>query len=62
MLSGGQVHFVASDAHGSSWRPPDLGEAYAEIASRWGQQTAWKLCLANPQAVISDRPLAGGAA
>ena len=60
MLDSGGVHVVASDAHGVRWRPPDLGEARTAIASRWGAQTAWRLCVGHPRAIIQDRPLAEG--
>ena len=60
LLDAGQVHVVASDAHGVRWRPPDLGEARAAIASRWGEETAWRLCVGHPRAIIQDRPLAEG--
>ena len=60
LLEDGQAHVVASDAHGMSWRPPDLGEARAMIAKRWDEETAWRLCLGHPRAIIQDRPLAEG--
>lgn len=60
LLDAGQVHVVASDAHGIRWRPPDLGEARGAIASRWGEETAWRLCVGHPRAIIQDRPLAEG--
>lgn len=60
LLDAGDVHVVASDAHGVRWRPPDLGEAQAAIASRWGEETAWRLCVGHPRAIIQDRPLAEG--
>jgi len=60
LLDSEQVHLVASDAHGVHWRPPDLGEAHEAIAARWGEETAWRLCVGHPRAIIQDRPLAGG--
>lgn len=62
LMSAHQVHFVASDAHGVSWRPPDLGRARNLIASRWGEKTAARVCGDNARAVIDDRPLLEGAA
>lgn len=59
-VEAGLAHVVASDAHGTGWRPPDLGEARAAIASRWGEQAAWRLCVGHPRAIIQDRPLAEG--
>ena len=60
LLDAGQVHVVASDAHGIRWRRPDLAEARDEIASRWGEETAWRLCVGHPRAIIQDRLLAEG--
>jgi protein-tyrosine phosphatase len=60
LLDAGSVHVVASDAHGTRWRPPDLAEAHAAIADRWGEETAWRLCIGHPRAIIQDRPLAEG--
>ena len=62
LVDAGLVHVVASDAHGITWRPPDLGEARREIASRWGEETAWRLCVGHPRAIIQDRTLAEGVA
>jgi protein-tyrosine phosphatase len=52
LMDAGRVQVVASDAHGVRWRPPDLGEARAMIAERWGEETARTLCLDNPALVI----------
>ena len=60
LLDAGHVHVIASDAHGIHWRPPDLGEARDAIASRWGAEAAWRLCVGHPRAIIQDRPLAEG--
>ena len=60
LVDSGLVHVVASDAHGTSWRPPDLGEAHAAIAARWGEQAAWRMCVGHPRAIIQDRLLAEG--
>ena len=60
LVDAGLVHVVASDAHGLEWRPPDLAEARREIASRWGEEAAWRLCVGHPRAIIQDRPLAEG--
>lgn len=60
LLEAGLVHVLASDAHDLRWRPPDLAEARAAVAERWGEETAWRLCVGNPRAIIHDRPLAEG--
>lgn len=57
LLDEGLVHFVASDAHGSAWRPPGLGRARERIARYWGEETARRLTEQNPAAVVEDRPL-----
>ncbi len=60
LLDAGLIHVIASDAHGIRWRPPDLGEARAAVASRWGEETAWRLCVGHPRAIVQDRELAEG--
>lgn len=60
MLSDGVVHFVASDAHSVDWRPPGLSRAHQEIARLWGEDTADRLAVENPLAVLEDRPIARG--
>jgi protein-tyrosine phosphatase len=49
------AHFVASDAHSPQWRPPGLSRARRVIAARWGEDTAHRLTVENPTAVIEDR-------
>ena len=56
-LNAGLVHFVASDAHGRTWRPTGLGRAREALAATWGEETADRLTAANPRAVLEDRPL-----
>ncbi len=51
------VHFVASDGHGTSWRPPQLERAYEELASGWGEERARHLTEENPRSVIEDREI-----
>jgi protein-tyrosine phosphatase len=62
LLDAGLIHFVASDAHDTSRRPPGLRRAYEMIAGRWGEETARRLTSDNPRAVIEDRPLCEGEA
>lgn len=52
------VHFVASDGHGTSWRPPELKRAYEELESGWGEERARRLTDENPRSVIEDREIA----
>jgi protein-tyrosine phosphatase len=57
LLDAGLVHFVASDSHGTRRRPPGLRRASEVIAGRWGEETARRLTINNPRAVVEDRPL-----
>lgn len=57
MIDADLVHFVASDTHGSVWRPPGLSRARRELAARWGEDTAERLTRANAAAVVANRPL-----
>jgi protein-tyrosine phosphatase len=57
LLDRGLVHFVASDAHGTDFRPPGLAAAYALLAAGWGVETAVALTSGNPAAVVENRPL-----
>ncbi len=57
LLDAGLVHFVASDSHGVRRRPPGLGRAHRLVAGRWGDETARRLFVDNPRAVVEDRPL-----
>jgi len=57
MVDAGLIHFVASDTHGTSHRPPGLSRARALLARRWGEDVAQALTLDHPRAVVEDRPL-----
>jgi protein-tyrosine phosphatase len=56
-MKAGLVHFVASDAHGSRDRTPDMREAFGYISERYGPKCAEHLFVVNPRAVIRGRPL-----
>jgi protein-tyrosine phosphatase len=51
------VHFLASDAHDTEYRPPVLSVAYKRAAELRGEEVADLLLNENPRAVIEDRPL-----
>lgn len=57
LIEAGLVHFVASDCHGVTRRPPGLRGAYQTISSRWGAEVAKRLLSDNPRAVVQNRPL-----
>lgn len=56
-LQRGLVHFVASDAHDSSKRPPRIREALEALREITGEAIAVALTVENPRAVIEQRAL-----
>ncbi len=57
MLDAGMVHFIASDAHDSTRRPPGLSRAYRRVAETRSELVARRLFMTNPRAVLEDRLL-----
>jgi protein-tyrosine phosphatase len=57
LLANRWVHFIASDAHNLTSRPPLMREACDLIAKRYGAEYANLLCTVNPQAVFNGLPL-----
>jgi protein-tyrosine phosphatase len=57
MLREGWVHFVASDSHSASWRPPGLSAARAVLTKQLGTHVAGLLTQGNPSRILDDRPL-----
>ncbi len=53
LLDKNMVHFVASDAHDTEHRPPDLRGPYAFVAKEWGKPVAEKLFVENPRATLT---------
>ncbi|HYC62617.1 MAG TPA: CpsB/CapC family capsule biosynthesis tyrosine phosphatase [Thermoanaerobaculia bacterium] len=51
------VHFVATDAHNTSKRPPRMAEALAALRELVGEEVATALTVDNPRAVIENRAL-----
>jgi protein-tyrosine phosphatase len=51
------VHFVASDAHNTTSRPPRLREAFEMVARQKGEDVAQALFVDNPRAVFDGKPL-----
>jgi protein-tyrosine phosphatase len=54
LLSRNALHFVASDAHDSVKRGPDMREAFAQIAAASDIAFAGRLFTHNPLAVVRD--------
>jgi protein-tyrosine phosphatase len=50
------VHFIATDAHNVTSRPPRLSEAKALIAKKYGEEYAEALATRNPRAVFEGKP------
>ena len=57
MLRESLVHFVASDCHDTTKRPPMLSACYRKIAKRYGEHMAHALMRLNPQAILEGKPL-----
>jgi len=53
LFNRGLVHFVASDAHDCKHRPPTLGDAYAALVERWGEEAIQPLFVDHPRAVLT---------
>ncbi|HEY3267551.1 MAG TPA: CpsB/CapC family capsule biosynthesis tyrosine phosphatase [Armatimonadota bacterium] len=47
---------VASDAHGVDHRRPVMSDAFAELESAFGAETADLFCRANPAALLANKP------
>ena len=57
MLANRWVHFLATDAHNTTSRPPRMQKAHDLVARRHGAEYAEMLCLHNPMDVFEGRPL-----
>ena len=52
LLARGVVHFIASDAHDTVNRTPDLRKAFGLLSKRLGEERARRLFIDNPRAAI----------
>jgi protein-tyrosine phosphatase len=57
LVKAGLVHFVASDAHGTKDRTPELREAFEYVSGKYGRDTAEQLFVINPGAAVKGKPL-----
>jgi protein-tyrosine phosphatase len=51
------VHFVASDAHDTEWRPPDMREPYRYVSSEYGDHIAERLFTIHPRMTLTGQYL-----
>lgn len=57
LLADRWVHILATDAHNTTSRPPQMRKAFDLIAKRYGADYAEALCTRNPTAVFEGKPL-----
>jgi protein-tyrosine phosphatase len=57
LLSNRWVHFLATDAHNTSTRPPKMRGAFELVAEKYGPDYAHLLCVSNPLAAFMGKPL-----
>ncbi len=57
MLENRWAHFLATDAHNTTSRPPHMRRARELVAKKYGQSYADLLCVHNPLRVFQNQPL-----
>jgi protein-tyrosine phosphatase len=57
LIDKGLVHFVASDAHDTSYRTPKLDKAFEWLSARYGEEYARILTTDNPLATVNGMDL-----
>jgi len=60
LVQEGLVHFLATDAHGTSSRRPLMSPAYYRAIELVGQRRAEELCSLNPASVMKGAEVAAG--
>ncbi len=58
MLENRWAHFLATDAHNTTSRRPEMRKAHDLVSKRYGADYADLLCTGNPRAAFDGRPLA----
>jgi protein-tyrosine phosphatase len=57
LLANRWVHFLATDAHNTTSRPPKMREAFEVVAKKYGPDYARLLCVSNPLAAFKGKPM-----
>jgi protein-tyrosine phosphatase len=57
LLTNRWAHFLATDAHNTTSRPPKMREAYELVAEKYSPDYAHALCVGNPLAVFNGKPM-----
>lgn len=57
LLARRWVHFLATDAHNVSSRPPKMHDAYDAVAAKYGSEYAHLLCVSNPLAAFMNNAM-----
>jgi protein-tyrosine phosphatase len=57
LLTNRWVHFLATDAHNTTSRVPKMREAFELVAKKYGSDYAHLLCVSNPLAVFTGKPM-----
>ncbi len=56
MIDEGRVHVLATDAHDTRHRPPDLSKGFEAAARRVGEREATHMVLTRPRGVLENEP------
>lgn len=57
LLSSGAASIVATDAHDTEFRRPQLRAAFERISSELGEDLAYRVCAENPARVVNGEEL-----
>lgn len=57
LLANRWVHFIATDAHNTTSRPPLMHEAFEVVAKKYGPDYAHLLCTSNPLAAFMGKTM-----